>query len=140
MKEKLERCGVESVDSCCPDSTMNADTKKDVVKKKYSNIALGVVQGCGCCGSLTNEQLAASIGYSPEETRSFSEANMGLGCGNPTALGEIKEGETVLDLGYGAGFDSFLAARKVGEIGKVIGVDMTEDMVAKARENAEKYG
>ncbi|WP_310742486.1 arsenite methyltransferase [Methanococcoides orientis] len=140
MKEKLERCGVESVDSCCPDSTMDVDAKKDVVKKKYSNIALGVVQGCGCCGSLTNEQLAASIGYSPEETRSFSEANLGLGCGNPTALGEIKEKDIVLDLGSGAGFDSFLAARKVGEIGKVIGVDMTEDMVAKARENAEKYG
>jgi ArsR family transcriptional regulator len=68
------------------------------------------------------------------------EANLGLGCGNPTALGEIKEGMTVLDLGSGAGFDCFLAAKKVGKTGKVIGVDMTPRMLQKARENAEKYG
>ncbi|MGM0771070.1 MAG: arsenite methyltransferase [Halobacteriota archaeon] len=140
IKEKLERCGVESVDSCCPGSTMDTDKKKDVVKEKYSNIALGAVQGCGCCGSLTKELLATSIGYSPEETQSFSEANLGLGCGNPTALAEIKEGDTILDLGSGAGFDSFLAAKKMGGNVKVIGVDMTENMVEKARENAEKYG
>ncbi|WP_406656291.1 arsenite methyltransferase [Methanolobus sp. ZRKC2] len=138
MKETLEKCGVEEVDSCCPGSLMDADAKKNAVRKNYGKIALGVVQGCGC-GNLTNEQVASSIGYSPEDTQSFSEANLGLGCGNPTALGEIKEGNIVLDLGSGAGFDSFLAARKVGNTGKVIGIDMTEDMIAKARENAKEY-
>ncbi|MDW7731442.1 MAG: metalloregulator ArsR/SmtB family transcription factor, partial [Methanolobus sp.] len=140
MKETLGKCGVEKVDSCCPGSVMDADKKKEVVKKNYGKIALGVVQGCGCCGNLTSEQVASSIGYSPEESQSFSEANLGLGCGNPTALGEIKEGDIVLDLGSGAGFDSFLAAKKVGDTGKVIGVDMTGDMIARARKNAKEYG
>ncbi|QLC50899.1 arsenite methyltransferase [Methanolobus zinderi] len=140
MKQTLEKCGVEKVDSCCSGSEMDADTKKDVVKKNYGRIALGLVQGCGCCDDLTSEQVAASIGYSQQDTESFSEANLGLGCGNPTAFGEIKEGDIVLDLGSGAGFDSFLAARKVGNTGKVIGVDMTEDMIARARKNAERYG
>ncbi len=139
MKEILEKCGVEKVDSCCPGSSMDAGTKKTIVKEGYSQIALGIAQ-CGCCGDLTNEQVATSIGYSTEETKSFSEANLGLGCGNPTALGEIKKGDTVLDLGSGAGFDSFLAVRKVGDGGKVIGVDMTDEMLAKARNNVEKYG
>ena len=68
------------------------------------------------------------------------EANLGLGCGNPTAFSEIKEGDTVLDLGSGAGFDAFLAVRKVGEQGRVIGVDMTEEMVNKAQDTAVKHG
>jgi ArsR family transcriptional regulator len=140
MKETLERCGVEKVDSCCPGSVMDADTKKHVVKKKYGKIALGMVQGCGCCDDLSGEEIAGSIGYSNEDISSFSDANLGLGCGNPTALGDIHEGEVVLDLGSGAGFDSFLAARKIGKAGRVIGVDMTAEMLAKARENAEKYG
>jgi ArsR family transcriptional regulator len=140
MKETLEKCGVEIVDSCCPGSVMDADTKKHVVKKNYGKIALGMVQGCGCCDDLSGEEIAGSIGYSNEDISSFSDANLGLGCGNPTALGNIHEGEVVLDLGSGAGFDSFLAARKVGKTGRVIGVDMTAEMLAKARENAENYG
>jgi ubiquinone/menaquinone biosynthesis C-methylase UbiE len=79
------------------------------------------------------------MGYSDDELTSVPEgANMGLGCGNPQAIAALKPGETVLDLGSGAGFDSFLAARQVGEGGKVIGVDMTPDMISKARENARK--
>ncbi|WP_048902276.1 arsenite methyltransferase [Methanohalophilus mahii] len=130
---------MEKLDSCCSDNAADADAKKNVVKEKYGKIALDVVQGCGCCGDLTKEEVSTSIGYSFEDTQSFSAANLGLGCGNPTAIGEIKEGDVVLDLGSGGGFDSFIAARKVGKTGKVIGVDMTEDMVAKARKNAEKY-
>ncbi|KXS46509.1 MAG: ArsR family transcriptional regulator [Methanohalophilus sp. T328-1] len=139
MKDKLENCGIEKFDSCCPDNAADAVSKKEVVKDKYGKIALDVVQGCGCCGDLTKEEISTSIGYSSEDIQSLSAANLGLGCGNPTAIGEIKEGDIVLDLGSGGGFDSFIAARKVGKTGKVIGVDMTEDMIAKARKNAEKY-
>jgi ubiquinone/menaquinone biosynthesis C-methylase UbiE len=84
--------------------------------------------------------LAKTIGYSKKEINAVPEANLGLGCGNPTALGEMAEGAVVLDLGSGAGFDCFLAAKKVGKTGKVIGVDMTRQMVEKAKENAKKYG
>ena len=83
-------------------------------------------------------KISKSIGYSDEEINTVPEANLGLGCGNPTALGEIKEGDTVLDLGSGAGFDCFLAAKKVGKSGKVIGVDMTEEMVDKAEVNCQR--
>jgi len=112
---------------------------KQIVKKHYSKIA----GGGGCCGrggQATSEQIAKSVGYSDEEIKQAGVANLGLGCGNPTGMGEIKEGEVVLDLGSGTGFDCFLAAKKVGETGKVIGVDMTEEMVEKAKNNAEKYG
>ncbi len=79
------------------------------------------------------------IGYSDEELKvALGEANLGLGCGNPLAIAELKEGETVLDLGSGAGFDAFLSAMKVGKNGRVIGVDMTKEMVEKAKENAGK--
>ena len=112
---------------------------KKIVKESYSRIAEG---SCGCCscGATDNIKLAESLGYSQEEAKALSEANLGLGCGNPTALGEIREGMVVLDLGSGAGFDCFLAAKKVGRKGKVIGVDMTSAMVAKAKRNAAKYG
>lgn len=81
------------------------------------------------------------IGYSDQEIESVPDgANLGLGCGNPVALAAIKKGDTVLDLGSGAGFDSFLAAREVGKTGRVIGVDMTPEMTAKARKNASKGG
>ena len=80
------------------------------------------------------------MGYSEEEINLVPEANLGLGCGNPLALVEIKSGEIVLDLGSGAGFDAFLAAKKVGNDGKVIGVDMTNEMIEKARANAKKHG
>jgi len=115
------------------------DVKK-IVKESYSEIAK---KSCSCSCNKNNqdsEKLAKSIGYSDEEIQMASDANLGLGCGNPTALANIKEGDTVLDLGSGAGFDSFLAVRKVGKSGKVIGVDMTDEMLDKARNLADKYG
>lgn len=115
----------------------NEDIKR-IVKQNYSKIANSNC-GCSCgCGD-TNEYIAKSLGYSETQIGNVSEANLGLGCGNPTALGEIKEGEVVLDLGSGAGLDCFLAADRVGEKGKVIGVDFTESMIEKARDNAKKY-
>lgn len=114
---------------------------KEVVKKQYAKIAKNSGCGCSCgCGNQANEQIAKSIGYSTEEINSASEANLGLGCGNPVAMGKIKEGDVVLDLGSGAGFDCFLASRFVGETGKVIGVDMTQEMIDKAKSIAEKNG
>lgn len=116
------------------------ETIKKIVKKSYEKIA---ETGCGCscgCNNMDNEQIAKTIGYSKHEIKAVPDANIGLGCGNPTALGEIKEGMTVLDLGSGAGFDCFLAAKKVGNTGKVIGIDITKNMISKARENAKKYG
>jgi arsenite methyltransferase len=100
----------------------------------------------GCCsGGETDTDSAAEIatqlGYSTDDLRSVEgEAHLGLGCGNPTALASLAEGETVVDLGSGAGFDCLLAAAEVGETGRVIGVDMTPEMVEKARENAVKNG
>ncbi|MDD5071440.1 MAG: arsenite methyltransferase [Patescibacteria group bacterium] len=118
---------------------MKDDNKtKKIIKKHYSKIAAGGCCSCGC--QADNEQIAKSIGYSDEEIKLAGEANLGLGCGNPTGLGEIKEGEIVLDLGSGAGFDCFLAARKVGRSGKVIGVDMTQEMIDRARASAKKHG
>jgi arsenite methyltransferase len=96
----------------------------------------------GCCNTNTTAQAresSKSVGYSDEEMDSVPDgANLGLGCGNPLALASLREGETVLDLGSGAGFDCFLAANKVGLKGRVIGVDMTPEMLEKARDNAKK--
>ncbi|HRY82254.1 MAG TPA: arsenite methyltransferase [Candidatus Moranbacteria bacterium] len=118
---------------------MRKEEVKKIVKDSYTKIAKG--SGCSCCGAKKEqERIAQEIGYSKEDIGKFSEANLGLGCGNPVAMAEIKEGDVVLDLGSGAGFDCFLAVRRVGEIGKVIGVDMTEEMLKKAKTNAEKYG
>jgi len=116
------------------------DVKK-IVKKSYGEIAKKGTSGgsCGCCGSECDVDIAKSIGYSDEEIATAGEANLGLGCGNPIALSDISEGEVVLDLGSGAGFDAFLALKKVGDSGKVIGVDFTEEMVEKARGIAAKY-
>ncbi len=111
---------------------------KSIVKENYSKIASGEKCGCGC-GCSGAKKISQSIGYSNEEIANVPEANLGLGCGNPTALSSIKQGDTVLDLGSGAGFDVFLAAKKVGETGKVIGVDFSEEMIQKARANAKKY-
>ena len=87
------------------------------------------------------EHMSAVMGYTQEDIESVREgANMGLGCGNPVALSSLKPGETVVDLGSGGGFDCFLAAKEVGPSGKIIGIDMTPDMVSKARRNAEKAG
>jgi ArsR family transcriptional regulator len=112
---------------------------KRIVKDKYNKIAKDENCSCGC-GDNNSIKIAKSIGYSDQEIKTASDSNLGLGCGNPTALANIKEGDTVLDLGSGAGFDSFLALKKVGKTGRVIGVDMTEEMVKKARKLAEKYG
>ena len=119
----------------------DASKTKEIVKKHYGKIASnGGCCSCGCGNQTDNEQIAKSIGYSEEEIKDVGIANLGLGCGNPTGMGEIKEGEVVLDLGSGAGLDCFLAVKKVGQTGKVIGVDMTEEMVERARANAKKQG
>jgi len=123
---------------------MEKEEIKKAVRERYGNIAKQSSSCCApaksCCGSTDSAQsISRSIGYSEEELKAVPEgANMGLGCGNPTALASLKEGEIVLDLGSGAGFDCFLAARQVGSTGKVIGVDMTAEMLERARENARK--
>ncbi len=123
---------------------MEKEEIKKAVRERYGNIAKKGSSCCGpaesCCGSTDSAQsVSRSIGYSEEELQAVPEgANMGLGCGNPTALASLKEGEIVLDLGSGAGFDCFLAAKQVGSTGKVIGVDMTAEMLERARENALK--
>ncbi len=125
----------------------NADKRdiRNVVRESYGKIAVdtGSDQGCcstGCCGSSTInlessvQTISNKIGYSDEEIKKAPEgANMGLGCGNPQLIANIKEGEVVIDLGSGGGFDCFLAAEKVGPKGYVIGIDMTPEMVSKAR-------
>jgi arsenite methyltransferase len=114
---------------------------KKIIKENYSKIAKNNTCSCSCnTSNYDSVKIAKSIGYSDEEIKVASEANLGLGCGNPIALANIKEGDIVLDLGSGAGFDSFLALKKVGDSGKVIGVDMTKEMVYKARNLADKYG
>jgi arsenite methyltransferase len=122
---------------------MNEQTKDEVraaVREQYGNVArtAGAV-GCApsCCGPGASASLA--LGYSQEDLAAVPEgANMGLGCGNPQAIAGLKAGETVLDLGAGGGFDCFLAAKQVGPSGRVIGVDMTPDMISKARANSAK--
>ena len=115
------------------------------VRKGYSQIAqkdVSCCSGVSCCGSNAQDstKLAQYVGYSAEELTVLPEgANMGLSCGNPTALASLKPGEVVLDLGSGGGFDVFIAGRKVGPNGGAIGVDMTPDMLAKARQNIAAY-
>jgi arsenite methyltransferase len=116
---------------------------KRAVQEKYAAIAR--TERSGCCDTKPSEPSCCSgtmaEGYSPAELAALPEgADLGLGCGDPTALADIEEGQTVLDLGSGAGVDCFLAARKVGPTGLVIGVDMTDDMLAKARANAARGG
>jgi SAM-dependent methyltransferase len=118
--------------------TQDNDTIRTQVRTAYAKVANGA-SGCsvGCCGTTGSGSLA--MGYSAEELAEAPEgADLGLGCGNPQAIAALRSGETVLDLGSGAGFDSFLAAKRVGRTGKVIGVDMTPEMVTKARGNARK--
>jgi len=120
-------------------TTLDNEQIKGVVREAYGRVATqeksaGCCGGSGCCGPTS-----AALGYSEEERRSAPEgADLGLGCGNPQAIAELKPGERVLDLGSGAGFDAFLAARQVGATGSVIGVDMTPEMVSKARANIGK--
>lgn len=139
---------------------MDAYSLRDAVRKRYAETARNAVHdkagGCcgsqpqagdlpvvgGCCGPAAGvNDLGRVIGYSDDELSAVpAGANLGLGCGNPQAIANLKPGETVLDLGSGAGFDCFLAARQVGESGMVIGVDMTPEMLNRARENARAGG
>ena len=123
------------------------DLIRTAVRDRYGRIAESDGAGCGCapscCGTAqpTPESMSLALGYSAADLLAVPEgANLGLGCGNPRAIAALKPGETVLDLGSGAGFDAFLAARQVGETGRVIGVDMTPEMLAKARANAQSGG
>ncbi len=124
---------------------MKKEEIRKTVREEYAKVARGNTSCCGqsssCCGASTAEKTSKEIGYSEDEMNAVPDgANLGLGCGNPTAMASLKEGETVLDLGSGAGFDCFLAANRVGKGGHVIGVDMTPDMLEKARANARKGG
>lgn len=153
-------------EGCCSEaseqtSTTAADTVREQVREGYSKIArsgswaaaaMDAVlptnpssccgSGGGCCGPTTfnPDQLAAAIGYSQQDLATMPEgSNMGLSCGNPTAIASLRPGEVVLDLGAGGGFDCFVAGPKVGATGRVIGVDMTPDMIGKARRNIASY-
>ncbi|MFH1653560.1 MAG: arsenite methyltransferase [Pseudomonadota bacterium] len=118
------------------------DDIKKQVKSGYAKIASkgsSCCSGSSCCGSVDVAKISKKIGYTESDIESVPEgANLGLGCGNPVAIASLKEGDIVLDLGSGAGFDAFLAAKKVGNSGKVLGVDMTTEMIEKARSNAKK--
>lgn len=116
---------------------------KKIVREGYAKIAKQNGSCCttsSCCGNANfAKSIGKSIGYSEEDMKAVPEnANLGLGCGNPVALASLKNGDVVLDLGSGAGFDAFLAAQRVGKTGFVIGVDMTPEMIEKARVNAQK--
>ncbi|MGD6852111.1 MAG: arsenite methyltransferase [Candidatus Bathyarchaeia archaeon] len=123
---------------------MKEKNVKKIVRNRYAKVAKTSGSCCAsnvsCCSAPpSSDQVSKLVGYSQEEINAVpGGANLGLGCGNPTALASLKEGERVLDLGSGAGFDCFLAAKKVGKQGKVIGVDMTPEMLDKARSNAAK--
>ena len=129
----------------------STDEIRDAVRKNYAGVARGERSSCSCeptpaascCGPQTAEIETGSVrlGYSPDELGSVPMgADMGLGCGNPQAIAALRPGEVVLDLGSGGGLDCFLAAQRVGPGGRVIGVDMTPEMISKARENARRGG
>jgi len=128
-------------------SLEQTDAVRKLVREGYAKIARetsagGCSPGVSCCGSSPQDadKLAKELGYSVEELRALPEgANMGLSCGNPAALAALQPGEVVLDLGSGGGFDVFIAGRKVGAAGRAIGVDMTPEMLAKARKNIAHY-
>lgn len=117
---------------------MKEEQIKKHVKKRYSELAKKS-SSCCCSPSIEIDKMK-TLGYTKKELDTLPKESMSLGCGNPIALASLKEGETVLDLGSGAGFDCFLAAKKVGEKGKVIGIDMTPEMIEKAKTIAEKHG
>lgn len=123
----------------------NPQDIKDIIKQEYGQIAKTSAQcGCGSCGcssNITVQKQSGEFGYSESEMNSVpDDSNLGLGCGNPTAIALLKEGDVILDLGSGAGFDVFLAAKKIGQTGKAIGIDMTDEMLEKANLNAQKGG
>lgn len=116
----------------------SSENVREEVRRRYGATASGKSEYADDCCASTD---ATALGYSVEDTsRAPEAANLGLGCGNPLAIASLKDGQVVLDLGSGAGFDCFLAARAVGKTGRVIGVDMTQEMLSKARENAQKNG
>jgi arsenite methyltransferase len=128
-------------------SELDNDRIRQVVRERYAGVAQGGETGCcgpsTCCDppKIDAGGMSQAMGYSAAEVLAVPEgANLGLGCDNPQAIAALKPGETVLDLGSGAGFDAFLAARQVGNTGRVIGVDMTPAMLTKARANAEQGG
>ena len=128
-------------------TVMASEVVHDTVRQGYAKIAQDTSAGCcqpgvSCCGSSPkdSDKLAKELGYSVEELQALPDgANMGLSCGNPAALAALKPGEVVLDLGSGGGFDVFIAGRKVGATGRAIGVDMTPEMLGKARRNLTQY-
>jgi ubiquinone/menaquinone biosynthesis C-methylase UbiE len=135
---------------CCDDGSPHPGCcggpkdARDAVREGYARIARADGFCCGpksCCGtSASAHDVARAVGYSDEELSSLPEgSNMGLSCGNPTAMASLEEGEVVLDLGSGGGLDCFIAARRVGPGGRAIGVDMTPEMISKARANAEAF-
>ena len=125
---------------------MKEENIKKAVRESYAKVASGSSccctpdTGSSCCGQVDlAKEISSNIGYSKEDLNTVPEgSNLGLGCGNPIAMASLAKGEVVLDLGSGAGFDCFLAAGKVGPEGRIIGVDMTPEMLEKARENAQK--
>ncbi|AVM74921.1 arsenite methyltransferase [Magnetospirillum gryphiswaldense] len=130
---------------------MNPDQIRAMVRNRYGAIADGAASSCcapssagvSCCGggeSPSSDDLARRMGYGDDDLEAAGAGNLGLGCGNPQAIAAMRPGEVVVDLGSGAGFDCFLAAAQVGESGHVIGIDMTHEMLAKARDNAAKLG
>jgi len=127
--------------------SLKSDNIKSHIREKYGKIAQINTCGCcdglsGCCGSnISPEKVALELGYTQDDLKMMPEAsNMGLGCGNPQAITELKKGEAVLDLGSGGGIDCFLASRAVGESGQVIGVDMTQEMIDKSSRIAAELG
>ena len=128
-------------------TTIDPEAVRETVRQGYTQIARNTSEGCcgagvSCCGSSPQdgEKLARELGYTVEELEALPDgANMGLSCGNPAALAALKPGEVVLDLGSGGGFDVFIAGRKLGATGRAIGVDMTPEMLAKARRNTAAY-
>lgn len=127
---------------------LKQDEIRSRVRETYAKVALAEDSGCGCapqastcCGTPDPSSTSLVLGYAVEDIEGVPEgANMGLGCGNPQAIASLKAAETVLDLGSGGGFDCFLAAKRVGPAGRVLGVDMTPAMISKARANAESGG
>ncbi len=120
------------------DNDATREQIREVIRDGYARVATG--QGTGCCGGDAPEQLAEAIGYSVAELQELPDgANMGLSCGNPPALASLEPGEVVVDLGSGGGFDVFLAGPRVGSSGRAIGVDMTPEMISKARRNLDEY-
>lgn len=117
---------------------LNQDRIRNTVRSAYAEVATA---GSGCCGTTVNPVQSEVIGYTGDQLSAApQEADLGVGCGNPTALADLRPGETVIDLGSGGGLDCFLAAKEVGTAGRVIGIDMTPEMLSKARQNADKGG